>query len=63
VLPLQIIFSEAWWIGSKVDNPDEKQLPMPADLDTPQVWVARFARVAGTALPCSLAAYTSTRAL
>lgn len=26
---MQVIFSEAWWIGKKEDNPDECRLPLP----------------------------------
>ena len=29
---LQIVFSKAWWVGRKVENPEEKQLPMPLAL-------------------------------
>lgn len=28
----QVVFSEVWWIGTKVDNPDELRLDMPLDL-------------------------------
>lgn len=34
-LPLQIVFSEAWWVGTAEDNPEEKRLPMPSDLHLP----------------------------
>lgn len=33
----QIIFSEAWWIGTKEQNPDEKQMAMPPELQAQQV--------------------------
>ncbi len=26
---MQVVFSEAWWIGKKEDNPDECRLPLP----------------------------------
>ena len=29
---VQLVFSEAWWVGRKEDNPDEKRLPMPPEL-------------------------------
>ena len=29
---MQIVFPEAHWVGTKEDNPTEKQLPMPAEL-------------------------------
>lgn len=29
---LQIVFSEAWWIGSKEENPEELQLEFPKDM-------------------------------
>ena len=29
---LQIVFSEARWVGSKEENPEEKALPMPPSL-------------------------------
>lgn len=29
---LQIVFSEAWWVGKAEDNPQEKRLPMPPSL-------------------------------
>lgn len=29
---LQIVFSEAWWIGRKDDNPDENRLDTPPSL-------------------------------
>ena len=28
----QLVFSEAWWVGSKEENPEEKRLPMPPEL-------------------------------
>jgi hypothetical protein len=31
-MALQIVFSKAWWVGRKEDNPEEKQLPMPLAL-------------------------------
>jgi hypothetical protein len=33
----QIVFSEAWWVGSKEDNPDEGRLPLPPALKTTTV--------------------------
>jgi len=30
--PTQIVFSEAWWVGTKADNPEEKRLDLPASL-------------------------------
>jgi hypothetical protein len=30
----QLVFSEAWWIGTKDENPEEKRLPMPQELQT-----------------------------
>jgi hypothetical protein len=35
LLPLQIVFSEAWWVGTKEDNPQEKRLPLPPELAGP----------------------------
>ena len=32
LLLMQIVFPEAHWIGTKDENPTEKQLPMPAEL-------------------------------
>jgi hypothetical protein len=29
----QVVFSEAWWVGTKAENPEEKELPMPRDLE------------------------------
>ena len=29
---LQIVFQEAWWIGTTEANPEEKQLPLPDSL-------------------------------
>ncbi len=29
---LQIVFPEAWWVGTKEANPEEKQLPLPDSL-------------------------------
>lgn len=29
VLKMQVVFSEAWWIGKKEDNPEEFRLPLP----------------------------------
>ena len=29
---VQLVFSEAWWVGRKEDNPEEKRLPMPPEL-------------------------------
>lgn len=28
-MPMQVVFSEAWWIGKKEDNPEEFRLPLP----------------------------------
>jgi len=25
----QVVFAEAWWIGTKESNPDEERLPVP----------------------------------
>lgn len=33
ILVLQIVFSEAWWIGRKDENPEEARLNFPKDLD------------------------------
>eukprot|EP00798_Chlamydomonas_sp_ICE-L_P016747 gene16747-23020_t len=32
VFESMIVFSEAWWVGSKEENPEEKRLPMPSSL-------------------------------
>jgi hypothetical protein len=32
---IQIVFSEAWWVGTKEDNPQEQQLPLPPELAGP----------------------------
>ncbi len=29
---VQLVFSEAWWVGSKEENPEERRLPMPPEL-------------------------------
>ena len=29
----QVVFSEAWWVGTREDNPEEKQLPIPPHLE------------------------------
>lgn len=29
---LQVVFSEAWWVGMKEDNPSEAKLPLPQSL-------------------------------
>ena len=31
---LQIIFPEAHWVGTREENPTEKELPMPAELQS-----------------------------
>ena len=31
---MQIVFSEAIWVGTAAENPEEKELPMPASLQT-----------------------------
>lgn len=28
-MPMQVVFSEAWWVGKKEDNPEEFRLPLP----------------------------------
>ena len=33
-LNLQIVFSEAIWVGTAAENPEETALPMPASLET-----------------------------
>lgn len=30
---LQIVFSDAWWIGRKDENPEEARLQFPAELN------------------------------
>ncbi|PKU74178.1 DNA-binding protein RHL1 [Dendrobium catenatum] len=32
IVPKLIVFSEAWWIGQKEENPEEYQLEFPKDL-------------------------------
>ena len=60
---LQIVFPEAHWIGTKEDNPAEKQLPMPAELcNAVQHQKYSFAADAsqpGTAEQCNMRAQTS----
>lgn len=34
---LQIVFSEAWWVGRMEDNPSESRLPMPPELASSQL--------------------------
>lgn len=34
ILSLQIVFSDAWWIGSKEENPEEIQLSFPENMKT-----------------------------
>uniref|UniRef100_A0A7S3QK99 DNA-binding protein RHL1 n=1 Tax=Dunaliella tertiolecta TaxID=3047 RepID=A0A7S3QK99_DUNTE len=29
-----IVFSESWWVGTAEENPEERQLPLPAELST-----------------------------
>ncbi|KAG0577547.1 hypothetical protein KC19_5G164300 [Ceratodon purpureus] len=42
-----VVFSEVWWIGTKVDNPDELRLDMPLDLQQEKHSVYDFAGGAG----------------
>lgn len=37
LMMMQVVFSEAVWIGKAEDNPNEKPLPMPASLAAEQV--------------------------
>eukprot|EP00967_Tisochrysis_lutea_P125332 scaffold210604_cov17-Tisochrysis_lutea.AAC.1 len=30
----RIVFSESWWVGTAEENPEERQLPLPAELST-----------------------------
>ncbi|KAK9802664.1 hypothetical protein WJX73_002472 [Symbiochloris irregularis] len=32
IFDMLVVFSTAWWIGTKADNPEEKQLSMPEDI-------------------------------
>lgn len=34
---MQIVFSDAWWVGTAEENPQENQLPMPQELNTTTV--------------------------
>jgi hypothetical protein len=31
---MQLVFSEAWWVGRKDENPEEKRLPLPPELSS-----------------------------
>lgn len=42
-----VVFSEAWWIGTKEDNPDELRLDMPLDLQQEKHTVYDFSGGAG----------------
>ena len=33
----QVVFSEAWWVGTKAENPEERQLPMPLEMQTTKI--------------------------
>ena len=32
VVRVQVVFSEAWWVGTKEENPEERRLPMPPEV-------------------------------
>ena len=34
---LQVVFSEAWWVGDKLENPEERRLPMPPELQLTKI--------------------------
>jgi len=49
----QVVFSEAWWVGTKAENPEERRLPMPAEVEHAKIhdeadceWLGALSRTA-----------------